>query len=129
MDPQQPDPDLMNISPDNLYDKEFSDLPQTKKEGIPKKMNLSQNYPNPFNPNTTIEFSLPKTNEVTLKIYNILGEDIATLVSDRLTAGIYTFDWDASNMAGGVYLYRLFVESLTGEAGEFVETRKMILMR
>jgi hypothetical protein len=84
--------------------------------------NLSQNYPNPFNPTTTIEFDLPKTSDVILKIYNILGEEVTTLVSDRLTAGSYTYDWNASNMASGVYLYRL-------EAGGFVETRKMVLMR
>jgi hypothetical protein len=83
---------------------------------------LSQNYPNPFNPSTTIEFDLPKTNQVTLKIYNILGEEVAILVSDRLMAGSYTYQWDASNTASGVYLYRL-------EAGEYFETKKMILLR
>jgi photosystem II stability/assembly factor-like uncharacterized protein len=83
---------------------------------------LEQNYPNPFNPSTTIEFDLPKTSEVTLKIFNILGEEIATLVSDRLTAGNYSYEWDAGNMSSGVYLYRL-------EAGEYVETLKMVLMR
>jgi hypothetical protein len=93
------------------------------------KFQLKQNYPNPFNPSTTIEFELPKTGNVTLKIFNILGEKVATLVSDRLTTGSYSYDWDASNLASGVYLYRLFVESLTGEAGDFVETRKMVLMR
>jgi hypothetical protein len=59
---------------------------------------------------------------VTLKIFNILGEEVATLVSDRLSAGSYSYKWDASNLASGVYLYRL-------EAGEYVETRKMVLMR
>ncbi|UCG55151.1 MAG: T9SS type A sorting domain-containing protein, partial [Dehalococcoidia bacterium] len=86
-------------------------------------------YPNPFNPSTTIEFDLPKTSQVTLKIYNILGEEVATLVSDRLTAGSYSYEWNASNLSSGVYLYRLSVGSLTGEAGDFVETRKMVLMR
>jgi photosystem II stability/assembly factor-like uncharacterized protein len=83
---------------------------------------LEQNYPNPFNSTTTIEFDLPKTSDVTLKIYNILGAEVATLVSDILIAGSYSYDWDASNLASGVYLYRL-------EAGEFVETKKMVLMR
>jgi photosystem II stability/assembly factor-like uncharacterized protein len=84
---------------------------------------LYQNYPNPFNPVTTIEFYLPKTSDVTLKIYNILGEEVATLVSDRLNAGTHQYEWSRSaGMASGVYLYRL-------EAGEFIETRKMILMR
>jgi hypothetical protein len=83
---------------------------------------LSQNYPNPFNPSTTIEFVLPNTTNVTLKIYNILGEEVAKLVSDRLTAESYSFVWDAGNLTSGIYLYRIV-------AGEYVETRKMILMR
>ncbi len=83
---------------------------------------LGQNYPNPFNPSTTIEFALPKTNDVSLKIFNILGQEVATLVSDILTAGIYSYDWSRpAGMASGVYLYRL-------EAGDYVETKKMILM-
>jgi hypothetical protein len=81
-----------------------------------------QNYPNPFNPSTAIEFDLPRTSEVTLKIFNILGEIVTTLVSDQLNAGSYTYQWDASNMPSGVYLYGL-------EAEGFVETKKMILMR
>jgi hypothetical protein len=83
---------------------------------------LHQNYPNPFNPNTTIEFDLPKTSEVTLKVFNILGEEVAAPVSHRLSAGSYSYEWDARNLASGVYMYRL-------QAGEYVETRKMILMR
>jgi hypothetical protein len=87
------------------------------------KYKLSQNYPNPFNPSTTIEFALPKTNAVTLKIYNILGEEVVTLVSDRLTDGSYSYEWSRpAGIASGVYLYQL-------KAGDFVETRKMVLMR
>jgi hypothetical protein len=89
---------------------------------LPKNFTLIQNYPNPFNPITTIEFDLPKTSNVILKIFNILGEEVATLVSDRLTAGSYTYQWDAGNLASGVYLYRFETEG-------YVETRKMILMR
>jgi len=83
---------------------------------------LSQNFPNPFNPTTTIEFDLPKTSEVSLKVFNILGEEVVALVSERLPAGSYSYAWDASNLASGVYLYRL-------QAGDYVETRKMVLMR
>jgi hypothetical protein len=68
---------------------------------------LHQNYPNPFNPNTTIEFDLPKMSDVTIKVFNIIGEEVATLVSDRLSAGSYSYEWDASKYASGVYLYRL----------------------
>jgi hypothetical protein len=91
-------------------------------QDIPRHYSLYQNYPNPFNPITTIEFALPKTSNVSLKIFNILGEEVVTLVSNRLTAGIYTYEWDASNMASGVYLYHLETEG-------FIETMKMILMR
>ncbi len=97
---------------------------------IPEYFELKQNYPNPFNPSTTIEFNLPKTSQVSLKIFNILGEEVATLVSDRLTAGSYSYEWSRpAGMASGVFLYRLSVGSLSGEAEGFVETRKMILMR
>lgn len=91
-------------------------------DSSPVDFYLSQNYPNPFNPITTIEFDLPKTSDVSLKIFNILGEEVTTLVSDRLTAGSYSYEWEASNMSSGVYLYRL-------EAEGYIETKKMILMR
>ena len=89
---------------------------------IIKQFRLCQNYPNPFNPTTIIEFDTPKTSQVILKIFNILGEEVATLVSDRLFAGSYSYEWNASNLASGVYLYRL-------QAGDYIETRKMVLMK
>jgi hypothetical protein len=89
---------------------------------FPTTFQILQNYPNPFNPTTTIEFDLPKTSEVSLKVFNILGEEVATLVSDRLSAGSYSYDWDASNLASGVYLYRM-------QAGDYVDTRKMVFMQ
>jgi len=104
------------------YEAKISSISPHDTEDILKSYYLFQNYPNPFNPSTIIEFDTPKTSNVTLKIFNILGEEVTTLVSDRLSAGLYMYEWDASNMANGVYLYRL-------EAGGFVETRKMILMR
>jgi Zn-dependent M28 family amino/carboxypeptidase len=84
--------------------------------------NLYQNYPNPFNPITTIEFDLPKTGEVTIKIFNILGQEVATLVMEKLAAGSYKYIFDASGLVSGVYLYRL-------ETDKFVQIRKMVLMR
>jgi hypothetical protein len=83
---------------------------------------LYGNYPNPFNPITTIEFDLKKAGKVSLKIFNILGEEIATLLSASLFSGSYKYKWDASGLASGVYLYRL-------QAGDYVKTRKMVLMR
>jgi hypothetical protein len=89
---------------------------------VPKIFELGQNYPNPFNPSTNIEFSIPKTTAVTLAIYNSLGQEITTLVSDRLSPGKYTFNWDAANLASGVYIYRL-------ETAEFIKSKKMLLLR
>jgi hypothetical protein len=94
----------------------------TEKNQIPQNIKLYQNYPNPFNPITTIEFDLPNNSDVTLNIFNVLGEKVETLVSDRLTAGSYSYHFNASNLASGIYLYRL-------EASEFIEIRKMVLMR
>jgi hypothetical protein len=90
--------------------------------GIPESYALSQNYPNPFNPTTNIEFSIPKSEFVTLAVYNVLGEEVATLVSERLIPGKYRYDWNASNLASGVYFYKL-------EADKFTQTRKMLLLR
>jgi PKD repeat protein len=96
---------------------------------IPTAFKLHSNYPNPFNATTTIGFSLPQNEYVTLKIYNILGEEVATLVSERLAAGQYKYVWparssggDASNLASGVYLCRI-------QAGDFVKVEKMVLMK
>jgi enterochelin esterase family protein len=89
---------------------------------FPKKFELYQNYPNPFNPTTTIKFSLPVFGEVTLTIYNTLGEEVTILFSAPLPSGSHSVKWDASDLASGVYLYKL-------EAGEYVETRKMVLIK
>ena len=89
---------------------------------IPTEYNLFQNYPNPFNPVTTIEFYLPNAGEVTLKIFNILGEEVATLVSEKLAAGSYKYNWNASEFASGVYFCQL-------QAGEFVQIKKLILLK
>ena len=89
---------------------------------LPNSYELKQNYPNPFNPVTIIAFDLPQPCKVTLKIFNLLGEEVTTLLSASLLSGSYKYEWDASGLASGVYLYRL-------EAEGYVETRKMILMK
>jgi hypothetical protein len=89
---------------------------------IPRVFALFQNYPNPFNPSTTIEFDLPKTSEVTLKVFNILGEEVATLISERLSASSYSYEWDASGLASGVYLYKI-------ETDLYLDIKKMILLK
>jgi len=83
---------------------------------------LEQNYPNPFNPSTTIKFAVPKESNVNLSIYNVLGELVSTLVNEPMKPGYYEYDFNASSLASGVYLYRL-------QAGSFVETKKMILLK
>ena len=93
---------------------------------IPGEFYLSQNYPNPFNPSTTISFNLPKSGVVTLKVYNIMGEEIKILVEGYREAGIYTINFNAESavggLASGMYLYRL---STNG----FTETKKLLLMK
>ncbi len=83
---------------------------------------LIQNYPNPFNPNTTIAYSIPIAGKVSLKIFDVLGNEIATLVNEEKTTGNYTVNFDASNLTSGVYFYRI-------QAGDYVETKKMILLK
>jgi hypothetical protein len=88
----------------------------------PSEFALFENYPNPFNPVTTISFQIPKSCCVSLKIYDVIGTEIATLVSENLPAGKYEYNWDASNLASGVYFYRLQGEN-------FTSTKKMVLLR
>jgi photosystem II stability/assembly factor-like uncharacterized protein len=89
---------------------------------IPTEFTLEQNYPNPFNPSTVISFSLPESDVVTLKVFNILGEEIALLVSERLAAGNHRVEWRPQDVPSGVYLYRM-------EAGSFVQTRKLAFIK
>lgn len=89
---------------------------------LPESFSLGQNYPNPFNPSTTIEFSLPRSSYTTLKIFNLLGEEVAILVSQEILAGTHKVAWDATNIPSGIYFYRL-------QAGKFTETKKLIMLR
>ena len=89
---------------------------------VPEKFLLQQNYPNPFNPSTVISWQLAVGSKVKLTVYNITGQRVAILVNERQPAGTHSVQFDASGLASGVYLYRL-------EAGEFIQTRKMVLMR
>ena len=89
---------------------------------LPTEYRLEQNYPNPFNPSTTIEFSLPKSGFVTLKIYNSVGEEIATLISAELPQGKHKYIWDASRNANGVYLCWFKVD-------DFARIKKLVLLK
>ena len=90
---------------------------------IPSQYTLEQNYPNPFNPSTTIRFALPQTSNVTLKVYNLNGKEVATLINNTtVQAGTNEYRFDASNLASGIYFYKL-------TAGKFTDTKKMILIK
>jgi hypothetical protein len=92
------------------------------KNGVPDKFNLSQNYPNLFNPNTKIDYSIPKNGFVILKIYDVLGREIKTLVNENKTAGYYSIDFNGSEFPSGVYFYKL-------ESNEFGDVKRMILIK
>jgi hypothetical protein len=89
---------------------------------MPSTYLLQQNYPNPFNPSTTISFSIPTSEFVTLKVYDILGREVTTLVSENLNAGYHSLKFDAGNFSSGVYFYKL-------QAGKYSETKKMLLSK
>ena len=89
---------------------------------VPVGFQLAQNYPNPFNPSTVIEFTLPHAGYVSLKVYNLFGEESATLVAGEQAVGTFKATWDASGLPSGVYFYRL-------TAGAYVQTKKMVLIR
>ena len=90
--------------------------------GIPHKYALNQNYPNPFNPATKISFDIPNSGLVTIKVYNVLGKEITTLVNEFQNAGSYTAEFYGSGLSSGTYFYRI-------QAGEFSQVKKMLLIK
>jgi hypothetical protein len=114
----------LNENRNILLIKVDSDVTSIKynKNTIPVKFQLNQNYPNPFNPSTTIEFSLPKSEFVELKVFNILGKEVSTLVSNKLNQGNHTYTFDGKSLASGIYYYQL-------TAGTYRKVKKMILLR
>ncbi|HLP17127.1 MAG TPA: T9SS type A sorting domain-containing protein, partial [Bacteroidota bacterium] len=90
--------------------------------GVPLAYSLEQNYPNPFNPSTRFRFSLPQAQRVSVKIYDVIGREVAVLAQDLLQAGTYTLEWNAAKVPSGVYFYRL-------EAGDFSAVKKMLLLK
>ncbi|HMN22929.1 MAG TPA: T9SS type A sorting domain-containing protein, partial [Ignavibacteriaceae bacterium] len=91
-------------------------------ETIPTEFKLEQNYPNPFNPTTKIKFAVPERSNVLIKIYDILGSEVKTLVNKEMEAGRYDVEFNAGGYSSGIYLFRM-------EAGNYVNTKKMILLR
>jgi photosystem II stability/assembly factor-like uncharacterized protein len=89
---------------------------------LPTTIKLEQNYPNPFNPVTNLSFSIPKRSFVSVKVYDLLGREVSTIISEEMSAGIYTKQWNAVGFPSGVYFYRL-------QAGSYIETKKLVLLK
>ena len=101
---------------------EYSPVLNVSLDDFIKNYQLMQNYPNPFNPSTVIRYGLPRDGFVTLKVYDILGRKVATLVNEYEAAGSYNVTFNASNLASGIYIYQL-------KSGDFVANKKLILMK
>jgi len=105
-----------------------SDITSVEDSELPSEFSLYQNYPNPFNPSTTITFTIPSVGDeyyaspTVLKIYDILGNEITTLINKELRSGTYEIDFDAGYLPSGIYFYRIATK-------EFFETKKMVLIR
>jgi len=89
---------------------------------LPDKFLLKQNYPNPFNPNTKINFSVPVNSLVTLKIYDVLGKEVMTLINEQKPAGNYAAEFNGANLSSGIYFFRM-------EAGEFIDVKRMMMIK
>ena len=87
-----------------------------------KEFSLSQNYPNPFNPSTIISYQIPTNGNVTLKVFDLIGNEVATIVNENKTAGSYSIEFNASDLPSGVYFYQL-------KQGEMLQTNKMMLLK
>jgi hypothetical protein len=119
------------LSPD-IYEFTMPDIPNSVEDEnklLPKEFALSQNYPNPFNPTTHFEVSIPKTSLVSLKVFDILGKEITTLVNEIKPAGIYQLEFNAGSLASGVYLCRMQTYSPNGGEVNFSDTKKIILIK
>jgi hypothetical protein len=109
---------LKQIDTDGSY--EYSN--EIEVEIIPTEFALYQNYPNPFNPTTKIRYQLPQESKVTLKLYDILGSEVITLLNEKREPGVYEVELNASQLSSGTYIYRMISDG-------FVETKKMVLMK
>jgi hypothetical protein len=94
---------------------------------IPDVYSLSQNYPNPFNPMTKITFSLAVDSKVSLKVFDVLGQEVASLINQDLTVGVHNYDFNAAAINSGVYFYRIEATGINGT--KFVDIKKMILLK
>ncbi|MBL0106508.1 MAG: T9SS type A sorting domain-containing protein [Ignavibacteria bacterium] len=112
----------MNSNIEKVFGINYDNSVNAKKGILPIEFNLSQNYPNPFNPTTNLEFQIPKSQFVTLKIYDLLGKEIVTIVNENLNTGTYRYKFNGSNLASGVYFYKLV-------ASDFTAVKRMVLVK
>ena len=96
---------------------------------IPKNYNLVQNYPNPFNPSTILRYDLPHQSSVTLKVYNVLGQVVATLVNGVVSAGYQSTQWNAGGFASGVYFYSMKATATGDPTKVFTQVKKMVVVK
>ncbi|MCZ6775009.1 MAG: M1 family aminopeptidase [Ignavibacteria bacterium] len=121
--PLSTQPDSVELDPNYWILKQIAPPPLSVDVGeTPTSYRLDQNYPNPFNPTTSIRFALPSSGFVRLEVFSTLGEEVTTLVAHELPAGIHAVNWNARDLASGVYLYRL-------RAGDYVDTKKLLLLK
>src|SRR5262249_3071628 len=100
--------------------------------GRPASYSLGQNYPNPFNPTTRIEYALPRTARVTLKVYDVLGREVAVLVNAEQSPGMYTVPFDAAGLSSGMYFYRMTADesgSPGSRTGSFSDVKKLVVVK
>ena len=120
--------DFRNITNENIYAQRVNkngalgNPSSVETEQLPERYSLNQNYPNPFNPSTTIKYSMPTSEFVTLKVYDVLGNEVSTLVHEEKLAGSYEIEFTASELSSGIYFYKI-------QSNSFTETKKMILMK
>ncbi len=105
---------------------EYFDLNGTANIGAPSKITLGQNYPNPFNPVTSIGYEIPQDARVTMKVYDIAGREISTLVNETIAAGYHTVKFDASNISSGMYFYKVVVRGANGTISEYTKTMSVV---
>ena len=117
-------PDTLQLDPDNWILREIQVVLSTPNDAseLPKTFALHQNYPNPFNPITTITYELPKSSQVNLSVYDMLGREVSVLVNERRNAGVHEVKFDGSGLASGLYLYRF-------QAGDFVATKRLLFLK
>jgi len=107
----------------------ITDVEQLTFDILPKEYSLKQNYPNPFNPTTIIKFGIPVRANVVIKIYDIIGSEVTSLLNQEKEAGWYELEFNADEYSSGIYIYRMQVHTAGGETGNFISTKKMLLIK